>query len=450
MSKLPYVSLRCPSAVQIRTLIEEGSSVEAIVEKTIERIYEAEYAINAWECLDDDGAMVQARHLDKRLASGEAGGLLFGVPLGIKDTFDTVDLPTRYGSEIYRGHQPTTDAVPVALARASDAVVMGKTVATEFAYFAPGPTANPWDPSRTPGGSSSGSAAAVAAGMVPLAFGSQTAGSLIRPASYCGVYALKPTFGMFSLAGVKPFAPSLDTLGWLAGTADDLELMRAALLQTPFEPLDLPAPRELRIGVCRTHEWSLLEPAGLAAWDAAQAVLSGSGVVLVGQQLPDSLSGLLDAQKTLMAYEAARSLQRERKECADMLSPQLTSLLDLGAREDISAVATANALAAAGRAYMRDMLRDVDAVMVPAAAGEAPVGLQQTGDPAHCRVWTLLGLPCVNVPGLLGPHGLPVGMQLVASMHQERRLIHVAAVIGNLFRSTSNAAVASHCENHHE
>lgn len=424
------IRIEAPGAVALRDAVLQGRlSAEDVARETIERIEALEPRLRAWVAFDPALALAQARGVDRQRAAGAPPGPLAGVPLGVKDIFDTADWPTACGSPIYRGHRPARDARAVAQARAAGAVVMGKTVTTEFAYFTPGPTANPWDPAHTPGGSSSGSAAAVASGMVPLAFGSQTAGSLIRPASYCGVFALKPTHGAFSLEGVKPFAPSLDTLGWLARSAEDLELMRCALAAEPCLPLAVPPVSALRLGVWRTHEAPALDAGGQAAWEEGGARLRAAGASLQAVELPASLSGLLQAQRTVMAFEAARSLASEQAEHGELLSPPLRELLALGRSVQAPACDAARALAAQGRQEVAARMAGHDAWLVPAAPGEAPAGLDATGDPVFSRVWTLLGLPCVNVPGLHGPGGLPVGLQLVGRPGAERALLAVAAAV---------------------
>jgi Asp-tRNA(Asn)/Glu-tRNA(Gln) amidotransferase A subunit family amidase len=419
-----------PDAVGLRTSVLAGhASAEELAQAAIDRIQALEAEVHAWEILDPALALAQARGVDRRLAAGEVPGLLAGVPLAVKDIFDTADLPTGHGSPIYRGHRPCADAHAVRLARQAGAVVMGKTVTTEFAYFTPGPTVNPRRAGHTPGGSSSGSAAAVAAGMVPLAFGSQTAGSLIRPASYCGVFALKPTHGVFSLEGVKPFAPSLDTLGWLARSADDLELMRCALLQRPFEPLPRLAPASLRVAACRTREWPAIDAGGVAAWDEGLGRMVQAGMSVPLLELPDTLADLMLAQKTVMAYEAARHLAREYEEHQAQLSGAIRSLVGAGLEMAQADYQQALALAQSGRQQVARLMHGLDALVVPAAPGEAPAGLAATGDPVFSRVWTLLGLPCVNVPGLFGPTGLPVGLQLVGHAGRERELLIAAAAL---------------------
>lgn len=413
------------SAVAVHAAIaRRETTAEAVLQDSLERIANAEPALQAWKYLDAAAAMRQARALDARMAAGADLGLLGGVPLAVKDLIDTADMPTGYGAAVYEGHRPAADAEVVRRVRGADAVMVGKTVTTEFAYFTPGPTANPWDTAHTPGGSSSGSAAAVASGMVPLAFGSQTAGSLIRPASYCGVFALKPSHDLVSGAGVKAFAPSLDTVGWLANGAEDLELMRAALVGERFEPL--PEAAGMRLLICRTHEWACSDAGGEQVWEKGHRLLSEAGVPVASLDLPASLAGLLQAQKTVMAKEAAQNLGREIIEYGTRVSQHIRDLVAVGQGVTDEAYAAAKALAAQGVLEVLALMGEADALLVPAAPGEAPPGLAVTGDPVFSRVWTLLGLPCVNVPGLLGPRGLPVGLQLVGRPREERKLLAVA------------------------
>jgi Asp-tRNA(Asn)/Glu-tRNA(Gln) amidotransferase A subunit family amidase len=430
MNSIAYIDM---TAVALRQALARGEqSAEAVARAALERIAEREPQIHAWQHLDAEGALAAARALDAR----GLPGLLGGVPLGVKDIIATADLPTRYGSPIYEGFRPAADAHCVATARAAGAVVMGKTVTTEFAYFQPGPTANPRNPAHTPGGSSSGSAAAVADGMVPIAFGTQTAGSLIRPASYCGVFALKPGFGVANLEGIKPFSPSLDTLGWLARSAEDLELMRCVMGGTAFEPLQPPAPNALRLGVCRTHEWPAADAGGAAAFEQAVKLAGAAGAGLRDIALPPAAAGLLNAQKTVMAYEAARELDVEWRLHPQQLSAALHGLLQSGRECSEADYRQALAQAGEGRRTLGALMQGLDALLVPAAPGEAPAGLAATGDPVFNRVWTLLGLPCVNVPGLRGPQGLPIGVQLVGHPQRERDLLAIAA---SLHRVLANA-----------
>ncbi|AVQ85221.1 amidase (plasmid) [Variovorax sp. PDNC026] len=417
------------NATRIREqLAGRSTSARAVLEQSLDVVAAREPTVHAWKVLGDASARRWADALDEDLDRRD-GGLLAGIPVAVKDLMDTADMPTGYGSAIYAGHQPARDAACVTRLRETGATILGKTVTTEFAYFAPGETTNPWDASRTPGGSSSGSAAAVASGMVPLALGSQTAGSLIRPASYCGVFALKPTHGVFDLRGVKGLSPSLDTLGWLARTADDLELMRCALLGDAYAPLDRLRASTCRIGFLRTHEWSNAQPDGRAAFDEAIRRLQAGGMQLIEKRLPDEQATLADDQKQVMAYEAVRELAFELQHHAAALSRPLRELLEKGQAVTEAEYLASQSRAATGRRVARELMADVDALLVPAAPGEAPQGLDATGDPVFSRVWTLLGVPCVNVPGLRGPHGMPIGVQLVGQQHQERALLALAASV---------------------
>ena len=413
------------TATAIRHRLASGSMTALdVLDHFAARIAVAEPAVRAWQALD----LARVRCDVQSSFQGHASHPLGGIPVAVKDIIATEAYPTRFGSPIYREGVRGADAHCVAQVRAAGALVLGKTVTTEFAYFEPGETANPHDIRRTPGGSSSGSAAAVAAGMVPLAFGSQTAGSLIRPASYCGVFAIKPSHGQHSLSGVKAMAPSLDTLGWLANDADDLELMRAVLSGIPFEALPQVAPEALRLGICRTHEWPLMEADGARVFDAAVSRLATAAVAAVARELrlPAELDGLMTAQKTVQAYEAARSFWPEWSASRALMSPSLSELIETGLACSETDYRIAIELARQGVSMLDSLIDGLDALVVPSAPGEAPMGLAATGDPVFSRVWTLLGLPCVNVPGMRGPNGMPVGIQLVGRVGSERRLLAIA------------------------
>ncbi len=414
---------QCRSACDTRQQIRAGQlSARQAVHDCIARVQQHEPAVRAWQSFDPAVALAQAER--------PAGGLLQGVAIGLKDLIDTRDWPTGYGSPIYEGHRPDRDGWVVRAVQAQGGVPMGKLVTTEFGYFQPGPTANPWDTARTPGGSSSGSAAAVAAGMVPLAFGTQTAGSLIRPASYCGVWALKATHDRYPLDGIKGLSPSLDTLGWMARSADDLELLRAALDQEDFAPL--PAVDRPRLLFSPTHLAPMLDAGGAATWAEGLQRLGQAGIPLEDAALPPLLSTLFEAQKTIMAWEACRSLATELATHRDRMGAALVQLLDHGRTVTQAAYDDAQALARQGRSWLATRLQGVDALLVPAAPGEAPLGLAATGDPAFSRVWNLLGNPCVNVPGLFGPHRMPIGLQLVGHPQRERELLAVAKRVGEV------------------
>src|SRR6266568_5559241 len=308
----------------------------------------AEALVGAWHHLDRDAALTAARHCDRSAPSGP----LHGIPIAVKDLIDTVDMPTGYGSPIYRDHRPAADASCVALARAAGAVVLGKTVTTEFAAFTPGKTANPRNPAHTPGGSSSGSAAAVAAGMVPLALGTQTAGSVIRPAAYCGVVGFKPSFGVIPRAGVKPLADSLDTIGTIARNVGDAAFLAGILGGRPGLREVAMAAAPPRFGLYRTPMWEEREPTTEAALDHARAALERAGAQIAEIAVPPEHRGLSAAQETVMGFELVRGLAYERLQHSAALSPRLGQLLDAGMTVGADAYDAACAETAAARARL--------------------------------------------------------------------------------------------------
>ncbi|HTT71083.1 MAG TPA: amidase [Anaeromyxobacteraceae bacterium] len=396
---------------------------EALVAACLDRIAAEEPRIRAFAYLDPQLALAQARTADAR----GRPGCLHGLPVGVKDIVDTADMPTARGSALFEGRRPALDAACVAALRHAGAVILGKTVTTELAYYAPGATRNPRDPSRTPGGSSSGSAAAVAAAMVPAALGSQTAGSLIRPASYCGVVGYKPSHGLVRLDGVTPLAPtSLDTLGILARAAADLPLLAEAL----GIPLGPAAPAEgevgggLRVGVCRTEAWTAAAPESRAAVDYAADRLSRAGA-RVGEE-GERFDGLGEAQGEVMAFEATGAYRSLGPKERERLSSQFRDLLAKGEATPPSVYARALALRDRARARLSGVFGRFDVLLTPSAPGEAPEGLLSTGDPALNRIWTFLGVPCLSLPGAKGPHGLPVGVQLVGPRGADGMLLAAA------------------------
>jgi amidase len=395
-------------------------TAEQLVRACLERIQAREPAVGAWIALDPDAALAQARRLDAAAQQGP----LHGLPLGVKDLMDTADLPTGYGSPIYAGHRPRVDAACVALARAAGAVILGKTVTTELAWFHPGRTANPRDPRHTPGGSSSGSAAAVADCMVPFAFGTQTAGSTIRPASYCGIVGYKPSYGTLPRAGVKPLAESLDTIGVLARRVEDAALLASALSGRAL--VTAPPASAPRIALCRTHEWRHALPETAAALEQAAKAASAAGASLREIDLPPPFAGLLQAQLDVMDYEAFRALAAERTAHPSLLSGKLREMLENASRVDVGRYDAALGLARRCRAMLNDVFADAGALLTASAPGEAPRGLDATGDPVFCRIWTLLGAPAVSVPCSKGPNGLPVGVQLVGRPGDDARLLAAA------------------------
>ncbi|MBU2092199.1 MAG: amidase [Alphaproteobacteria bacterium] len=410
---------RSMGAVEAAKAIEGGSlTAEAYIRGLLDIVAERDGPVQAFIHLDAEATLAAARTLDK----GPRRGMLHGVPVGVKDIIDTHDMPTGYGSPIYDGHRPAADAACVAGLRRRGGLVFGKTVSTEFAYYTPGKTRNPHDPSRTPGGSSSGSAAAVGAGMVPLAFGTQTAGSIIRPASFCGVVGYKPSFGTINTAGVKPFGMSLDTIGGFAGSVADIAFLVGALSGHDFlSGLDKPAAP--RIGLCRTPQWPDVEAGTEAAFAEAETRLAKG---LAPITLPAIFDDLAVEQVSVMAYEAAAAYASENLYHADRLSDHIRDLLAKGDTVDGVAYRAILGKAARARMALAEAMDGLDVLLVPAAPGEAPVGMA-TGNSVFNRMWTLLGVPCVTVPGLTGPAGLPVGLQLIGRPGEDARTLAAAA-----------------------
>ena len=394
---------------------------EALVRDCLARIDVRDPAIAAWTHLDPEQALAQARDRDRSPTRGP----LHGVPVGIKDIIDTADMPTTYGSPIYAGHRTAWDAACVALLRQAGAVIMGKTVSTEFAMYEPGKTANPHNPAHTPGGSSSGSAAAVAAEMVPLALGSQTAGSIVRPASFCGVVGYKPTHSDFSLAGIKLLSQTLDTLGGFARCVRDLALLRAVLMGSSPQMTELAeAPR---IGLCRTPQWPQATTATQEAVETAARRFAGAGAQVDEVTLPAEFGGLVEAQTTVQIFEGVRCCAYELTQRRDQLSASTQQLLGPGETLTYAEYKAALQLAETCRAALPAVFAAHDVLLVPSAPGEAPAGLGATGNPLFNRTWTLLHTPVINLPGLNGPQGLPVGVQAVGPLGGDDDLLAAAA-----------------------
>ncbi|RMX04278.1 amidase [Corticibacter populi] len=407
--------------------------VQSVVQACIERIEAAEPGILAWQHFDAAQALAQARALDAGATRGSRHGL-HGLPIGVKDLMDTSDMPTTYGSPIYAGYRPAVDAACVAMARSAGAVIMGKTVTTEFATFQPGPTRNPRAPlsvPRTPGGSSSGSAAAVAAGMVPVAFGTQTAGSIIRPAAYCGVVGYKPTHGTLPLAGIKPLSPSLDTVGALARSVDDAAFFVGTLARLPLPslaplPQGRPSVARLRVALCHTPYWDRATGDTRQALATAARLLEHHGARLTDLSLPAHFSALNTAQIDIMAYEAAAAFAPERRTAADRFSSAFAAVLAQGQSIDGEHYFGARIEAHRARHALDAMFADFDVILAPSTEGVAPEGLQGTGDPVFNRMWTLLGNPCVHVPVGAGQDGMPVGVTLVGRAFRDTQLLAAA------------------------
>ena len=409
-----------------------------LVESCLGRIRDSEPQVEAWIYLDPEYALRQAKESDEWRLLGRPTGGLHGVPVGLKDIIDTADMPTENGSVLHAGRTPSRDAAVVERLRAAGAVIMGKTVTTEFATRTAGKTRNPHNPGHTPGGSSSGSAAAVAAGMVPLSLGSQTGGSTIRPGSYCGVYALKPTHGLVSRHGMFQLSRSLDHVGLFARTIEDLALLLEEVAGYDERDPDTRArgrgpyravaaeepPIEPRFGFFRTGRWDRIA-------EDAQAALAEVVEHLGGRveefELSASADELAEWHRVIMDSEVAVNLRREWETGRDRLSAPLRARIEAGhavrAPEYLAARAAAGPLIAT---FTELFEQRYDAILTPAVDGTAPAGLESTGEPTFCTLWTMLGLPSVSLPLLQGANGLPLGVQLVGPRHADGRLLRTA------------------------
>ena len=407
------------TATDARARMEAGRlTAAALMEACLARIAEREPVLRAMAHLDAG--------LARRNAAAAKPGPLAGLPLGVKDVLDTADMPTAYNSPIWSGWQPRADAAAVAWARSAGAVVLGKTVTTEFATRHPGPTANPHNPAHTPGGSSSGSAAGVAAGYFPFAFGTQTAGSVIRPAAYCGVVGYKPSYNMIERHGMKLMAFSLDTVGVMARSVADCALLAGALSRRDLGDPDAAPSRRLRIGVCRSPAWPEADAATQALLTAAAITLSRAGAEVTDSELPGQFADAVDAHALVMNAESARSMGWEMVHHRDQLSAGLRERLEWGLSHPPAAVDAALATFARARAAFADAMAPADVLLTPSAPGEAPAGLDWTGDPAFNSLWTALHVPCVTVPAGTGPAGLPLGIQIVGRFGDDALVLSAA------------------------
>jgi Asp-tRNA(Asn)/Glu-tRNA(Gln) amidotransferase A subunit family amidase len=374
--------------------------------------------LHAWAAIDAECARRQA-------GATAMTGLLPGVPVGVKDIFDTAELPTEYGSPIYKDHRPAWDAACVANARRAGAIVLGKTVTTEFATMVPANTVHPRDARRTPGGSSSGSAAAVAARMVPLAYGTQTVGSTIRPAAYCGVVGYKPSYGMVSRTGMKMGAESLDTVGLIARNVEDVALFAAACSVRPelayVTEIDNP-----RLGVCCSPNWSHMSREGAQHFERVIDRLDKQGATMIDAELPEWFTKLDAAAARILTFEMARAFAHEAAHHRDRIHPMLRARIEDRASTQSQEYVRAVEYAAECRRRLAEHSRNLDAIVTPSATGEAPLGLDSTGDTAMNRLWTLLHGPCITVPAGDGPAGMPLGVQLVRPWGGDAHLLAVA------------------------
>ena len=420
MSGGPHTSLagsQAPTGTEAVAAVSAGTaSVSDVAARCLAQVADLDPAIGAFRVINDQAVRSRAKQLDDRGA-----GPLRGLVVGIKDVIDTADLPTGYGSALFTDHQPAADAEVVAALRKAGAIVLGKTESTEFAMFQPTRTRNPVDWARTPGGSSSGSAAAVAAGMVPVALGTQTAGSVVRPAAYCGVYGFKPSWGWTSTAGIWRLSEHLDTVGLFARCVADLRLtyqvLSSAAAGTPrrtARPAGKPA-----VAVLSTEDWGNADGDVRAALSSAAGRLSDDGWEVREMAMPPAWRHLPGQQEVLMAAEVAKNLHAALGDRVGQISDSAQAIVAWGdhclAAEYLAALeARAEALQA-----LVPLAAVTDLLLAPSALGVAPVGLDFTGDPVMCRPWTLLGVPAANVPAWRRPDGLPVGVQLIGTRRDD-------------------------------
>ena len=397
-------------------------TAEAYVSSCLERVAAREGEVRAWACIDPDYALKQALERDKHPSRGP----LHGIPVGFKDVIDTAGLPTEYNSPIYKGHRPRWDAACVALSKKAGGIVMGKTVTTEFAYRHPGPTRNPHNLDHTPGGSSSGSAAAVADFMVPIALGTQTGGSTIRPASYCGIVGYKPSFGLINRAGLKFVAESLDHIGVMARTVEDVALFAHTVSGMAVPDFAIAPARPPRIGIYRHPRGGEEDPAVQQMLDLAAGMLGKKGARFTELALADEHSAINGDHLTIIDYEAARAFEFEDQNHREKLSLPIRENIENGWRCTRERYDQAVANAIGYRARLAERFNEFDFVLTPAAPGEAPEGITSTGDSKFNRIWSLFGVPCVTVPAFKGPKGLPVGVQIVGPYGSDAQTLYWA------------------------
>ncbi len=409
-------------ALEAAYAIEAGTlTCEALLRSCLERISERNQDLKAFTAWDTELAMQHARQSDMH-----GSGLLKGIPFAVKDVIETADYPTAYGSAIYEGHRPKTDAGCVSIARENGAIVLGKVATSEFATQTPSTTRNPHNLQHTPGGSSSGSAAAVADFMVPVAFGTQTTGSIVRPASYCGVVGYKPTFGLIGTAGLKPLSPTQDTIGLLTRSVEDAAFFAFGMLGAKVTQQKSVRPR---LAICRSGQWDHARPEMVAAVEQVATSAERHGATVSTITLPTDIEDLYDLQARLFAFEARQSLAHERSHDSEKFSQRLQSRLAGGIGITPDNYLRMRQLAAQARAKVQSLFTDFDALLYPPAQGEADFGLADSGSPRFGALWSLLHLPCVCFPVTRGPDGLPIGVQAIGGYADDARLLAIAAFL---------------------
>jgi Asp-tRNA(Asn)/Glu-tRNA(Gln) amidotransferase A subunit family amidase len=440
------------TALQAAQLMRGGRlSAEELTGACLARIEAREPEVQAWAFLEPEHALRQARAADERRKRGQPLGPLHGLPVGVKDIIDTADMPTENGTVLHAGRRPSEDAAIVRLLRASGAVILGKTVTTELAVYAPSKTRNPLNPAHTPGGSSSGSAAAVASGMVPLAIGTQTNGSVIRPASFCGVYGYKPSHGLIPRTGILAQSRPLDTVGVMARTLEDVALLAEPLMT--FDARDPDMRPQARPQLLEVLRQSPPVPPTLAfvrspIWDQSDEDTRAGFAELVEAlgdrveefELPAPFAQAIELHRAIMSADIAKSFAREYQRGRDQLSGRLCEIIEFGQAVPAVDYNRALELAPVLNAILSELFMRYDAFLTPAAPGEAPKGLESTGNPIFCTIWTLCGVPALTLPLLTGSSGLPIGVQLVGEKGDDARLLRTARWLVETIHATGRTA----------
>ncbi len=410
-----------------RSLATGTLPARACTQHLLARIRERDAGVQAWAALDEQRALALAAECDRHRAAGAEHGALHGVPVGVKDIIDTADLPTEMGSPAFAGHRPARDAAIVERLKRAGAFVLGKTVTTEFAFMHPGKTRNPWNGEHTPGGSSSGSAAAVAAGFVPAAIGTQTNGSVIRPAAFCGIVGFKPTLGTLPFAGVCQFSETLDQLGTFTRSVSDAALFTAHLARDEAIPADVPRlERPPWIGVLARFPWNEAEAEAQIHLDLTLDALRSAGARVERLSLPEGFADANLVHRTIMIAEAARNLGKVQARARPLLSAVLNKALDEGAAIAPASYRASIALRAALAERVHDLFARCEVIVSPAAPGPAPRRRDVTGDPSFCTLWSLIGVPAITVPSGLARNGLPFGLQLARDAGGDAHLLRIA------------------------
>jgi len=433
------------AAEAARMIRDREISAEELVRSCLARIAARDADVRAWLYLDPDLAIRRAREADKHQAAGLPLGPLHGIPFGVKDVIDTLDMPTTQNSPIYAETRPGKDAACVAVARHSGAIILGKTDTVEFASGGRKAVArNPFNPAHTPGGSSSGSGAAVGDFQVQMAFGTQTGGSHIRPASFNNLYALKPSWALVSREGARMSSATLDTIGWYGRSVADLELGAAAFRLPGAAPAV--ALRGLRVGLCQSPVWERIEPAGIAALEAAAKRLQAAGAIVETLALPRAFDGMAAARDVIGAYEGAGSFLPEYLGALHLMPPDIKARVEARAQFDAEKLRAAYTLADSCRAAFDALFGPkLDVVLTPASCGDAPEGLHTTGDAIFNGIWTLLQVPCVGIPAIRSARGLPVGIQIVGPRFSDTRLLAIAAACAPAIDAEPDWALKTLC-----